>query len=134
MLRTLAVVFFAIFLLGTIADAAANRKLRNPKIIETARATAERAVALEWDEGARRMTQFLTEEADDLDIKRVKLVNGAVVEMDVVVNLMIGETSEGSEREYSAKCEVHLEKYDGIFEANYALCVTEDGEEIEYEH
>ncbi len=139
MLRAFAILFFAVFLLGTVADATTvedlpTRKLRNPKLIEIVRLTAAKAVALNWNEGSRSFLRYLSEAHDDLDIRRIKISKGVVQEMDVIVNVMVAEVNEGTERNYSAKCEVHMEKYDGVFDANYALCVTAEGEEIEYEH
>ncbi len=109
------------------------KTLVNPKIIGAARRAVEDGIALDWDEGSRSLTRFDETATDDLKIKRLKTRNGVVEDMDVIVNIVYAESNEGVEREAKAKCEVFLEKIDRIFESNYFLCITADGEEIEWE-
>jgi len=112
----------------------ATKKLRNPAIIQSARDIIPEGVNLEWDEGARSFNSYLTTEADDLDIKRIKIVNGYVADMDVIVNIRLSKGGDGvPATEHSAKCSVFLEKVTTIFESYYFLCDVDDGDQIEFE-
>ncbi len=114
-----------------------QKKLKNKILKKMILETAEKAVDLDWDEGARGFVGINSANTNNYNINKMRIENGDVKFMEVQFHGFLKYyPSTDADENLEFYCRIDLEKYEDETEflSEYAYCIIDDSEELEYEN